>query len=533
MDKPRKKRRPKNKKNDIQNVSGPKPPEENSPALDAFFSPAIEADFVLGNFLDEIFPLQKQVSDHGEALEAGDISDSAIEEFLKKHLPALRAEVDAVTTSKHTPPIVGDSGEDLADERPPSETLTPPPTAAQTQMDDLTEIDSGSSLEILYEINKLPPEGDALKPESFYDIIRSEAPLVITAPQTPPNLESDLASPSDDLTFPEKIEIFATAPDATDSLDAPSAETDNDSVENIFGLPPISEQTTTIFEIPPLPQAFTPLEKEQTLPAPALEPEPIPLHQKAQILSRAISWYREQKYDDAILELKQLLKIDPEYALAHKILGNAYFKNRMYSEALASYEQYKKKQPGDLSVHENLGIVYSRLGVLQLAIKEWQALLQSQPDRPDLERRIRRARAILDAETQKPPAVNERLRLLNDGIQHYKNKNYQRAIEAFRQALIRYSDSVEVYSFLGNAYFRNQMLTEAAKAFEKVKRMDSAYVPAYENMAVIYAHQGAYDQALREWEKVIKLNPNRNDVQEKIKKTIQKLRDTTPLHPAV
>jgi tetratricopeptide (TPR) repeat protein len=184
-------------------------------------------------------------------------------------------------------------------------------------------------------------------------------------------------------------------------------------------------------------------------------------------------------------------------------------------------------------LHENLGIVYSRLGVLQLAIKEWQALWQSQPDRPDLERRIRRAHAILDAETQKPPAVDERLRLLNDGIQHYKNKNYERAIEAFRQALIRYSDSVEVYSFLGNAYFRNQMLAEAAKAFEKVKRMDSAYAPAYENMAVIYARQGAYDQALREWEKVIELNPNRKDVQEKIKKTIQKLRDAAPIHHPV
>jgi tetratricopeptide (TPR) repeat protein len=309
-----------------------------------------------------------------------------------------------------------------------------------------------------------------------------------------------------------------------------------ESFESVFGLPPISEQTTTLFALTPPPQAFTPMEVEEIAaePEPEPEPQPMPVNEMALLLGHAISLYREKKYDDAILELKQLLKINADFTIAYKILGNAYFKNKMYSDALASYEQYKRKQPDDLSVHENLGIIYSRLGILQLAIKEWQTLLLSQPERQDLERRIGRAKAILlEKEKPTPQPLDERVLLLNQGIQHYKSKDYEHAIDAFREALIRYSDNIEVYSFLGNAYFRNQMLAEATKAYEQVKRMDSTYVTAYENMAVIYYRQGDYVQALREWEKVLELSPTRLDVNEKIKKTIRKLRDAAAVNPTV
>lgn len=543
-------------------------PTESDQSL---FSPDIEADFVLGNFLDEVIaktprrPADFDDSapapaafphdpDDVEDFDLGDISDSAIDLFLKKHIPALRAELDDfILARQEIPPADEPAPEpsDIVHDHAFPETITPPSIYLKTDEPPQIIPEPESPLEILYELDKViskeelplvePPVTPIPRPEipriEEDPIVEEPMPEEIASAEAALGIEEELPAPE----TPEQIEpVLQTkigeetpaiaAIDTELVEDAASAEA---SLETIFGLSPIREETTTIFELPTLPQAFTTIQSPSEPVEPTLEPEPISSSEKAQIFGHAISLYRSKEYDDAILELKQLLKIDPDYTIAYKILGNAYFKNHKYSDALIAYEQYKKREPADAVLRENLAIIYSRLGLLQLAMREWQALLDLEPERLDIQRKIGRARQILDEQTKPRPKVNGRLSLLNEGILHYKNKNYVQAINTFREALSRYSESIDVYNFLGNAYFRNQMLAEAAQAYEKVKQMDSTCVAAYENMAVIFSRQGAHDRALKEWEKVLELNPQRQDVQEKIKKTIRKLRDAATIHPTV
>ncbi len=543
----------------------------NEPAQPGYsaISPHIEADFVLGNFLDAVIskiprqpaagpvviepqpPVTPQDSDIAD-FDFEDISDSAIALFLKRHLPALRAEVDARQEDSSSGETKEPADIPAVDAQPFPETTTPPPVHLKLDEPPLRASESESSLEILYELNKLNSGDEALpiepllKPISHPAVPRIKEESVTEEP-APEEIESaemrDLFKEEIAHETAETIEQILQTNTPEETTDIPAVDKEDSvveetaaadaSFETIFGLSSVKEETTTIFELPTLPEAFTTIPSAPQPIEPRPAPGPIPINEKAKLFSHAILLYRDKHYDDAILELKQLLKIDPGYAIAYKILGNAYFKDRKYSEALIAYEQYKKREPTDALLRENLAIIYSRLGLLQLALREWQALLDLQPERQDLQRRIARARQSLDEQTKPRPQVNGKLSLLNQGILHYKNKNYDQAIKIFHEALARYSESIDVYNFLGNAYFRNQMLGEAAQAYEKVKQMDSSCVAAYENMAVIFSRQGAHDRALQEWEKVLELNPQRQDVQEKIKKTIRKLREAASLPPSV
>ena len=113
---------------------------------------------------------------------------------------------------------------------------------------------------------------------------------------------------------------------------------------------------------------------------------------------------------------------------------------------------------------------------------------------------------------------DHRERLLVNGLRHYKSQRFQEAIDEFNKAIALYPDFKEAYSILGNAYFRNHMYAEAAQCYDRVKQMDARDTTAYENMGVIYANRGDFQEAVREWEELLKIDPRRDDIRKKIDK---------------
>jgi serine/threonine-protein kinase len=66
----------------------------------------------------------------------------------------------------------------------------------------------------------------------------------------------------------------------------------------------------------------------------AAEPEPLSLRFN---LSRAIMLFFIRQYDGAINQLRKMLELEPNFALAHEWLGDAYEQNGMHREAIAEW----------------------------------------------------------------------------------------------------------------------------------------------------------------------------------------------------
>jgi serine phosphatase RsbU (regulator of sigma subunit)/tetratricopeptide (TPR) repeat protein/anti-sigma regulatory factor (Ser/Thr protein kinase) len=299
------------------------------------------------------------------------------------------------------------------------------------------------------------------------------------------------------------------------------------------------------------------------LPSEEAPPEAEPSHYLPEFeiaLLQGVTHYKKREYVQAIKEFKRVLMLEPDYKDGYQLLGNAYFRHGMLKDALAAYERHRFRHPSDAMVRENLGLIYAKLGVLPLAIKEWQALLDTNPGRRDIARKIERLETYLeDSKKVEPPASetdavpetaqnanvnvkpeeefveepeidpieedlnNYKNELLQVGIKHYRRQEYDRAIEAFEFAIKSFPELQQAYPMLANTYYRTQRFEDAARIYKKMTKMDFDRTAIHENMGMIYAHQGDYKKALDEWKRALKFNPNRRDIQKRVEKVSEML----------
>lgn len=119
-----------------------------------------------------------------------------------------------------------------------------------------------------------------------------------------------------------------------------------------------------------------------------------------------------------------------------------------------------------------------------------------------------------------PPArkmsVTQREQRMNEGYLHYKNGRYDEAITAFEEVASSFPNYTKVNKILGNAYFRAERYEDALRIYNKVKRDDPQDVAAYENTGIVYLKQERFDEATSEWERLLEIEPGREDIRRKL-----------------
>ncbi len=122
--------------------------------------------------------------------------------------------------------------------------------------------------------------------------------------------------------------------------------------------------------------------------------------------------------------------------------------------------------------------------------------------------------ADLDSATSLPaePADAPLLR----GIRHYRNREYEDAIICFKAVLRRSPDFADGYAMLGNAYFRNQMYSEALTAYEQLDPDATPDPAVHENLGLIYWKLGKKQNALQAWRHVLQSHPERTDLARRV-----------------
>jgi len=77
-------------------------------------------------------------------------------------------------------------------------------------------------------------------------------------------------------------------------------------------------------------------------------------------------YFKREKYDAAIDRYKEAVRLLPDYALAYRLMGEAYEKKHFLPEAQAAYKKFLQAAPND----KDSGEVRKRLERLQAEIAE-------------------------------------------------------------------------------------------------------------------------------------------------------------------
>jgi serine phosphatase RsbU (regulator of sigma subunit)/anti-sigma regulatory factor (Ser/Thr protein kinase)/tetratricopeptide (TPR) repeat protein len=101
-------------------------------------------------------------------------------------------------------------------------------------------------------------------------------------------------------------------------------------------------------------------------------------------------------------------------------------------------------------------------------------------------------------------------------VKLYEAENFPAAINAAKELIDKYPDDCKIHVLLGNALFRAEKYHEAAQEYQKVIKLDPQRADAFENLGVVYANQGDLTRAVFQWEQVLEITPDRQDIRDSI-----------------
>jgi tetratricopeptide (TPR) repeat protein len=118
---------------------------------------------------------------------------------------------------------------------------------------------------------------------------------------------------------------------------------------------------------------------------------------------RAFSYANDQRFQDALNDLNEAIKINPRDARAYEQRAAVEMRINDYDKALTDYGEAIKTDPGEIRYHLYRGYIYEMRGDLQNAIAETDAALKiNSKNKEALERKQRLQK--IQSQNAPPPA---------------------------------------------------------------------------------------------------------------------------------
>lgn len=191
------------------------------------------------------------------------------------------------------------------------------------------------------------------------------------------------------------------------------------------------------------------------------------------------------RYDQAIAEFGEELRINPSSAAAHANLGLALSGRGRLDEAIAEYKQALEIDPNHAGAHNDFGTTLTQRGEWDRAISEYREAIRLDPD-------------------QAGAYYNLAAALSRRGHQGEAIKQYQEAIR------VRWNWP-QVHNDLAIALYQKGNVSEAVTHWNEALRQKPDFAEAHNNLGRVLAERGEIAQSIHQFEEALRINPNYQD----------------------
>lgn len=181
--------------------------------------------------------------------------------------------------------------------------------------------------------------------------------------------------------------------------------------------------------------------------------------------------------------------IDDEASLELLDQGNAFYKEGKYDTALVMYQQFYEKNPHAYQVLLNMGDCYREKGEIDRAMETYNKVLE-------LAKTDQAIGVTMTAKT-----------LASIGLIYLKQNNLEEATKYFKQSVdTAPQDEVLAYN-VGEVYWNNQQLDEAQKYFEMSSSIKPDWPDPYLKLGYVFLNKNDIPKAVENFEKFLKFEP--------------------------
>lgn len=120
-------------------------------------------------------------------------------------------------------------------------------------------------------------------------------------------------------------------------------------------------------------------------------------------------------------------------------------------------------------------------------------------------------------------SAQEADRLINKGNEAYRAQQYEKAAQAYKEALEKTPNNATASFNMGNALFKEKKFEEAAKVFEEAvkntteKKMQSQL---YYNEGVSFTQQKKLDESITSYKQTLRINPSDSLARENLQRAL-------------
>ncbi|MCF6148503.1 MAG: tetratricopeptide repeat protein [Candidatus Kuenenia sp.] len=193
---------------------------------------------------------------------------------------------------------------------------------------------------------------------------------------------------------------------------------------------------------------------------------------------KGLSFFNQKKYDDAIVEFKKALEVNPNHYEARYDLGMAYYAKGMIDESLAELKRAIELNPKEPKAHYNIAFAYMAKQMVPEAIQEYKTAIDLFSTKKDL---------LKEAEAH-----------LYLSVAYSLMENHEKALLACKKAIELNPKLEDGHYFLGVCYYKNNMYDEAIVELKKTIELNPKAEKAHSVLQVIYDKLGMTDEAMKE-----------------------------------
>ena len=168
--------------------------------------------------------------------------------------------------------------------------------------------------------------------------------------------------------------------------------------------------------------------------------------------------------------------------------GQGFENEQRWSEAFSIYSEILKFEPNNALAHYRLGAVSEKLGATDNAVRSYQEALRIDPGQAD-------ARRAMEGY------------YVNQGVMLRRNNQLAEAAHMFQQAIGLNPSSANAHFELGQVFEQQGQAIAAITEYQEATKVDPDKSAAHARLAAVFANQHQYENAVREYQEVLRLNP--------------------------
>lgn len=242
--------------------------------------------------------------------------------------------------------------------------------------------------------------------------------------------------------------------------------------------------------------------------------------------NRGAEYFDKGSYDLAENDYKKSIEIRPDFVLTYMNLGHIYVKKGLLDDAIIEFKKGLDIDPKSTIALYNLGMGYYEKGQLNDAVIYFNKAIELKTDIIDTYSKLagilfdrgnyKEALEVFDKALNVNP--DDSTIYYNIASIYYKQGNMNEALGIYKKVIKISPSYSDAYSKIGEIYAKNNVFDIAEENLLLAIKYNPKNTNAYFNLGMVYALQERYQEAVVQWEEVLKLDPNHKVAIENLRK---------------